>query len=149
MNPTHVTPILNVSDVAASIAWFAALGMPLQFAYGDEGPVSQEALAAGTHAGFASVGGDGACVFLCEGAQGLRGGSEPRFEGDDACGAMWLSLWWPDGSQVDQVHAEAVQRGVKVLMAPRDEPWGVRECHLQHPDGHVLRVSAALPCPPA
>jgi catechol 2,3-dioxygenase-like lactoylglutathione lyase family enzyme len=148
MKPVRITPILNVSDVPASVAWFDALGLPLQFAHGPEGFVSAEALAAGAPAGFAGVGDGEACLFLCEDAQGLRGGALPRFEGDDACGATWLSLWWPEPGQVDAVHAAAVQRGVTVLMAPRDEPWGVRECQLQHPDGHVLRVSAALPCGP-
>jgi len=27
-------------------------------------------------------------------------------------------------------------------MPPTDEPWGVREFHLRHPDGHTFRVGA-------
>ena len=26
-------------------------------------------------------------------------------------------------------------------MPPTDEPWGVREMHVRHPDGHVFRIS--------
>jgi hypothetical protein len=28
--------------------------------------------------------------------------------------------------------------------APTDEPWGVREFHLRHPDGHTFQVSSGL-----
>jgi hypothetical protein len=28
---------------------------------------------------------------------------------------------------------------------PEDRPWGVREMHVRHPDGHVIRFSAASP----
>ena len=27
-------------------------------------------------------------------------------------------------------------------MPPTDEPWGVREFHLRHADGHTFRISA-------
>ena len=27
---------------------------------------------------------------------------------------------------------------------PTDMPWNVRECHIRHPDGHVMRVGARL-----
>jgi len=29
-----------------------------------------------------------------------------------------------------------------VTMPPTDKPWGMREFHLRHPDGHVFRVGA-------
>jgi hypothetical protein len=29
-------------------------------------------------------------------------------------------------------------------MPPVDEPWGVREMHVRHPDGHVLRISRGI-----
>jgi len=31
-----------------------------------------------------------------------------------------------------------------VPFPPTDEPWGVREFHLRHPEGHTFRVSAPL-----
>ena len=34
--------------------------------------------------------------------------------------------------------------GMTVTYPPTDEPWGVREFHLRHPDGHMFRVSAGL-----
>ena len=30
------------------------------------------------------------------------------------------------------------------MQPPRDEAWGVREMHVRHPDGHVLRISHSL-----
>lgn len=27
---------------------------------------------------------------------------------------------------------------------PTDEPWGVREMHVRHPDGHVFRISRGM-----
>ena len=27
---------------------------------------------------------------------------------------------------------------------PTDEPWGVREFHLRHPDGHTFRIGAGM-----
>jgi hypothetical protein len=29
-------------------------------------------------------------------------------------------------------------------MPPTDEPWGVREMHIRHPDGHVFRISKGI-----
>jgi hypothetical protein len=30
-------------------------------------------------------------------------------------------------------------------MPPTDEPWGVREMHVVHPDGHTFRISQPAP----
>ena len=39
---------------------------------------------------------------------------------------------------VDQLHVIAVERGVTVTDPPTNEPWGVREFHLRHPDGQLV-----------
>jgi hypothetical protein len=31
-----------------------------------------------------------------------------------------------------------------VLKPPRDEPFGLREMHVRHPDGHVFRIGQPL-----
>jgi hypothetical protein len=36
------------------------------------------------------------------------------------------------------------ENGFTVTWPPTDEPWGVREFHLRHPDGHTFRVSAGI-----
>lgn len=50
-----------------------------------------------------------------------------------------MALWVED---VDAVHVTCVQEGLTVIAAPDDKPWGVREMHVRHPDGHVFRISA-------
>ena len=51
--------------------------------------------------------------------------------------------WGPDSREtLDAMHADCVHRGYTVTMPPTDEPWGVREFHLRHPDGHMFRVPA-------
>ena len=68
MHTQRLVPILNVSDLAASVAWFERLGWRRGFERG-----------------------------------------EP-------------TIAWP----------------------PTDMPWGVREMHVRHPDGHILRIGTAL-----
>lgn len=136
MKLTGITPILNVTDVRASLAWFRKLGFEAGFSFGDDGQGGPT---------FASVcAGDGE-IFLCRDGQGLRGGNPPRFDGDDDTGATWMSLWVATPAEVDAAHARALAEGLLVIWPPTDEPWGVRECRLQHPDGHTFRVSAPLP----
>ena len=51
---------------------------------------------------------------------------------------MWLSIWVDD---VDALHDVCKRQGLVVLQPPRDEPWGVREMQIRHPDGHVFRMT--------
>lgn len=125
-----ITPILNVSDLPASFRWFEKLGWRKGFDWG-EPPT------------FGSVC-SGVCeIFLCEGAQGGRGKSTfAATTGDkgeeSADKGMWMSIWVED---VDTIHAHCVANGIEVTYPPTDEPWGVREMHVRHPDGHVFRIS--------
>jgi uncharacterized glyoxalase superfamily protein PhnB len=53
--------------------------------------------------------------------------------------------WWVDSpAAVDATHKLALEQGLTVTWPPTNEPWGVRECHIQHPDGHTFRVSAGI-----
>jgi catechol 2,3-dioxygenase-like lactoylglutathione lyase family enzyme len=126
-----LTPILNVSDLTASFAWFETLGWTKLWAYG-EPPT------------FGAVNNGKFQIFLCQGAQGSRGGPMPKFVGDDATGGVWMSWWVASPAEVDATHALALQHGLTVTMPPTDEPWQVREFHLRHPDGHTFRVSAGI-----
>jgi catechol 2,3-dioxygenase-like lactoylglutathione lyase family enzyme len=129
----HVTPILNVSDLAASFAWFERLGFRKCWDWGS--PPSFGAVGAGVFE-----------IFLCLDGQGGRGrGSNTRTgggpgENDRMDKGVWMSLWVDD---VDAVHERCVAAGFEVTHPPTDEPWGVREMHLRHPDGHVFRISRA------
>lgn len=113
----ELVPILNVSDLAQSFAWFAQLGWSRQWDWaGPGGPPS-----------FGSIKSGDCEIFLSLNDQGARG--------------VWLAVWVDD---VDTVHAVCQREGIDVVRPPRDEPWGVREMHVRHPDGHVLRVSQPI-----
>lgn len=147
MKLTGITPILNVSDVVASLAWFERLGWNRAFTWNDGGMIPK----AGDRnehgpAQFAGIGAGECEIFLCEGAQGSRGNPHPQHPRDEQTGGVWMSWWLRESKDVDAVHALAVQQGVTISWPPTDEPWGVRECGIIHPDGHTFRVSAPLSC---
>ncbi len=123
MRVDHVTAVLNVSDVTASLEWFEALGWDRGFAWDDEG---------GMHSSeptFASIqAGDEVEIFLCRNDQGAR--------------PVWMSWFLPGREELEAAHTRAVELGYEIAMPPTDEPWGMREFHLRHPDGHTFRVSA-------
>jgi len=49
-----------------------------------------------------------------------------------------MSIWVDD---VDAIHQHCLKQGLEITCPPTDEPWGVREMHVRHPDGHVFRIS--------
>lgn len=133
MIATGVTPILNVSDIEQSFAWFEKLGWQKSWDWGDP-------------AEFGCVCSGEFSIFLCENGQGGRGKSEVRMtfgeDGDDAADrGVWMSIWVDD---VDAVHERCLAQGLEVTWPPTDMPWNVREMHVRHPDGHVFRISRGL-----
>src|SRR5947199_10646876 len=109
-----VTPILNVSDILESFAWFEKLGWTRGFDWGD--PPTFGAVCSGK------------CeIFLCQDGQGGRGAN-----------GVWMSIWVDD---VDAIHQRCLAQGIEVTMPPTDEPWDAREMHVRHPDGHTFRIS--------
>lgn len=112
-----VNPILNVSDYEASVAWFERLGWKRQWDW-DTPPT------------FGGVRSGQVELFLSLDGQGGRGD-----------GGVWLSIWVDD---VDALHRRCVEHGLDVTMPPADKPWGVREMHVRHPDGHIFRMSQQL-----
>lgn len=149
MKLKHITPILNVSNISASLAWFENLGWNRCWTYNDGGMIEG---AAGENAdgpaGFAAVGCGECEIFLCRNGQGARDGRLPQQAGDDNTGGVWMSWWLPTPADVNALHELALKHSATVTWPPTDEPWGVREFHLQHPDGHTFRVSAPLECEP-
>ncbi len=137
MAVSHLTPILNVSDLVASVAWFEKLGWRTCWTWGEGG--------AGPT--FGAVGAGECEIFLCQNGQGGRGKGANRstftgsVEDDSADKGCWMSVWVDD---VDAVHARCVAEGLEVTHLPTNEPWGVREMHVRHPDGHVLRISKGI-----
>lgn len=125
-----IIPILNVSNLKQSFEWFEKLGWEKRWDWGDP-------------PGFGAVGSGECQIFLCQNGQGGRGkgdnagtfgpgGDETKDKGS------WLSIWVEN---VDDIYTKALESEIEVVFPPEDMPWGVRECHLRHPDGHVFRVS--------
>jgi len=124
MEAKGLTPILNVSDIVGTFAWFEKWGWKKLWDWG-------------TPPTFGAVGsGKEVCIFLCQGAQGGRGRGantttfqqEGDEEGDKG---VWMSVWVDD---VDEMHKRCVAAGLEVTFPPTDMPWNVREMHLRHPD---------------
>ncbi|MFN3192973.1 MAG: VOC family protein [Aureliella sp.] len=133
-----VTPVLNVSNVGESILWFEALGWKRGFTWNGGGIIEGHELDdAHGPADFGSVCGESGTIFLCQDGQGQRANAVSD-EG------MWISWWIDSKKNVDAMHATAVRLGYEVTHPPTDEPWGVREFHLKHPDGHVFRVGCGI-----
>jgi catechol 2,3-dioxygenase-like lactoylglutathione lyase family enzyme len=132
MHAHRITPILNVSNIQQSFAWFEKLGW-------------QKGWDWGSPATFGGVCAGECEIFLCEGGQGGRGRSNfpmtfgPKSD-ESAEKAVWMSIWVDD---VDAVHRRCVEQGLEVTWPPTDMPWGAREVHVRHPDGHVFRISQA------
>jgi catechol 2,3-dioxygenase-like lactoylglutathione lyase family enzyme len=133
MHAKRITPILNVSNIVESFAWFEKLGWTKGWDWGTPP----------TFGGVCS----GECeIFLCEGAQGGRGRSTFAVTAgiagaEEADKGVWMSIWVDD---VDAIHEHCLAQGIEITWPPTDEPWGVREMHVRHPDGHVFRISQGL-----
>lgn len=126
----RVTPILNVSDIQQSFAWFEKFGWTKQWDWGDPPRFG------GVYSGDCEI-------FLCENAQGGRGrGSFTQTFGPDgeqsADKGVWMTIWVED---LDDVHQRCVENNLEITWPPTDMPWNVREMHVRHPDGHVFRIS--------
>jgi catechol 2,3-dioxygenase-like lactoylglutathione lyase family enzyme len=64
--------------------------------------------------------------------------------GNDDPAAPGISV---EVSDVDAVHARAVEQGVEIAYPLRDEDWGVRRFMLREPSGTVVNVLAHRPNP--
>jgi uncharacterized glyoxalase superfamily protein PhnB len=49
-----------------------------------------------------------------------------------------------DPAAVDTAHAAAVERGLRVVYALRDEPWGVCRFFVEDPGGTIINVLAHI-----
>ena len=129
MNVEKVIPILNVSSLQESFAWFERIGWKKAWDWGD---------------GFGSVCSGDVEIFLCQNCQGSRGGAMPQHVHDDETGGVWLSWFVDSPTEVDAIYQLALEQGVTVTRPPMDYPWHMREFHIRHPDGHTFRVGAGI-----
>lgn len=47
-------------------------------------------------------------------------------------------------ADVDAAHAEALERGLKVVYGPADEPWGIRRFFVREPSGTIVNVASHI-----
>jgi catechol 2,3-dioxygenase-like lactoylglutathione lyase family enzyme len=127
----RLIPIINVSNIQESFAWFEQLGWTKGWQWGEPPDFG------GVHSGECEI-------FLCQNGQGSRGGSAPKHVHDDDTGGVWMSWFLDSPAAVDATYQLAIDKGITVSRPPRNYPWGVRECHIVHPDGHTFRVGAGL-----
>src|SRR5262245_53836417 len=95
-----ITPILNVTVLPASFAWFEKLGWRKCWDWGD--PPTFGAVASGK-----------AEIFLCKDAQGSRGVPVKSTEDGQGDG-VWMSWWVGSPEEVDATYALALQHGMDV-----------------------------------
>src|SRR5947209_8938353 len=96
MDAKGVTPILNVSDMASTFAWFERWGWKKLWDWG--APPTFGAVGAGKET----------CIFLCQGAQGGRGrgANTSTFQQDgDEQGdkGVWMSVWVDDVDEITSI----------------------------------------------
>jgi hypothetical protein len=115
MKAKGLTPILNVSDIAGTVAWFEKWGQKKLWDWGTPPGVAPLGRARKPASFFVRAGGRG------RGANTTTFQQDRDEEGDKGAG---MSIW------VD---------GLEITFPPTNMPWNVREMH--HPDGHVFRVS--------
>src|SRR5688572_32604685 len=101
-----LTPILNVSDLQQTFAWFEKLGWQKDWQHGDP-------------PGFGAVCSGSCEIFLCRDGQGGRGkGALPSTTDDDSQDkGVWMTIWVDD---VDAVYRECTANGVEVTHPPTD-----------------------------
>ena len=133
MNAKQLIPVLNVSNIVESFEWFKKLGFQKAWDWGE--PPTFGAVCSGE-----------CTIFLCENGQGGRGkGTNEKTFGADGNESedqgVWLCIMIEN---VDEVHQRCLDQGLEITFPPTDEPWGLREMHVRHPDGHVFRIGHEL-----
>lgn len=95
--------------------------------------------------------------YTALGFERIYGGEDARFTSLRA-GSGYLNLtaqsaersrvWWGRVifyvSDVDALHARAIESGFEPDTSPRDAPWAERFFHLTDPDGHELSFAKPL-----
>jgi catechol 2,3-dioxygenase-like lactoylglutathione lyase family enzyme len=108
-------PIFTVDDLEASTRYYRdKLGFHIDWEYGEPPD-------------FGSVSRGDGVLFMCQRCQGHTG--------------AWAMLFARD---VDKLHDEFRRRGATITMAPKNQPWGLREIQVTDPDGNTLRFGSPI-----
>jgi predicted lactoylglutathione lyase len=125
----RITPILNVSNIQESFAWFEKLGWKKCWDWSS--PPTFGGVCSGEYE-----------ICQCLNGQGEGGKSAATttfaYDGEETEGrGAWMAIGVDD---VDAVHRHCLEQGLEVTWPPTDMPWNIREMHVRHPDGHVFRI---------
>ncbi len=115
MSASTSAPVLPVSDLVRSVAWYERLGFEIR----------------ATYEGYAILGFDGAELHLNEIA-GLAPASE-------SVSGAYLRV-----ADADAVHARWAAMGAPTIAPPEDQPYGIREFATEDLDGNLWRVGATI-----
>lgn len=116
-------PVLPVADVAAAAAWLQEmLGFEIEFLHGTPAQ----------HGRVRIVGDWGAPVYI----HLSLAATLPV----QPCGEQRIHV----GAGLDALCAHCRAAGGDIVLAPVDQPWGLREFVLCMPDGHRLRLCAEV-----
>jgi catechol 2,3-dioxygenase-like lactoylglutathione lyase family enzyme len=127
-----LTPILNVSSLEETFTWFEKLGWKKHWEYGE--PPNFGAVITGKTE-----------IFLALDTQGTKSEAVPTKAWDRDSGGFWMTWWIPSRGEIQEAYEHALANGITVTLPPQDMPWGMRECHIRHPDGHTFRLSCGIP----
>src|SRR6185503_10586317 len=107
MKLERLIPILNVSNIEESFAWFERLGWKKGWDWGEPPD-------------FGGVSSGDCEIFLCQNAQGSRGGPMPRHVDDVDTGGVWMSWFLESPAAVDAAYQHALAQGITVTRPPHD-----------------------------
>ncbi len=108
-------PVLPVSELAHSVAWYTRLGFAVRAEYD----------------GYAILGFEGTELHLAE-----HPDTPPATESLSGC---YLRV-----ADADALHARWTALGAREVAPPGDRPWGQREFATEDPDGNLWRVGSPL-----
>lgn len=112
----QVVPLLHVSNAEAAVVHYCkGLGFRKEFAHRPEGVTADPC--------YMGISRDGVWLVLSS------------FSGDGVAGGV-ANLMVDD---VDALHKEFMDRGVRIDTAPVDQTWGSREMYVKDTDGNSLR----------
>ncbi|MEU1734191.1 VOC family protein [Streptosporangium sp. NPDC020145] len=130
MNPTLNTIDIVVSDLDASIAFYARLG--LEFTIDEHSP---------GHAGCDLPNG----LHVMLDTEGFRTPLLPGWSAPRGGPRTLLCFAFEAPAKVDAMYAELVEAGYRGLAEPFDAFWGMRYATVADPDGGGVDLYAALP----